>query len=75
MRKIVKAAVKRPSGRVVSKLPPARHKDIGVKGQRGFIATHPREFVGRQRAKRIAKKAGQANVRGRRGLHSRDIMK
>ena len=73
MRKIVKAAVKRPSGRVVSKLPPARHKDIGVKGQRGFIATHPREFVGRQEAKRIPRESGQAKVRGKRGLHSEDV--
>ena len=39
------------------------------------IRTEPKEFVGRQKAKRIAKKAGQANVRGRRGLHPRDIMK
>ena len=75
MRRIVKAAVKRPSGKVVSRPKPAHHKDIGVKGERGFIATEPKEFVGRQKAKRIAKKAGQANVRGRRGLHSRDIMK
>lgn len=75
MRRIVKAAVKRPSGKVVSRPKPAHHKDIPAHGKRGFIATEPKEFVGRQKAKRIARKAGQANVRGRRGLHSRDIMK
>ncbi len=72
-RRILKPAIKTLSGRVVSKPRPAHHKDIGVKGERGFIATHPRKFVGRQEAKHIAKESGQAKVRGKRGLHSGDV--
>lgn len=73
MRKIKKAAVKTPSGKVVSKKRPATHGDIGVEGERGFIASEPGGFVDRQTAKKIARKAGQAKVRGKRGLHSRDV--
>ena len=80
-KRIAAAAIKKPSGKVVSKRPPARHKDVAAKdraeggaghGKRGFIVEPGGEFVGRQKAKRIAAKSGQAKVRGRRGLHSED---
>lgn len=48
-------------------------KSVGTsKGPRGFITSND-GFVGRQEAKKIAKSSGQASVRGKRGLHSRDI--
>ena len=81
MKRVAKAAIKTPKG-VVSKRPPARHVDVAKKargaigtdkGKRGFVTTPGGEFVGRQKAKRVARAAGQAKVRGKRGLHSEDI--
>ncbi len=81
MKRVARAAIKTPRG-VVSKKPPARHKDVARadrkaggtgRGERGFVTSPDGEFVGRQKAKRIAKAAGQARVRGRRGLHSEDL--
>lgn len=81
-KRIAAAAIKTPRG-VVSKKPPARHKDVARadrkaggtgKGERGFVVKPGDEFVGRQKAKKVARAAGQARVRGRRGLHSRDIL-
>lgn len=66
----------------MSKARPARHKDVAKadrkaggdgRGERGFIVEPGGKFVGRQTAKRVARKAGQATVRGRRGLHSEDV--
>lgn len=80
-KRIKSAAIKKPSGKVVTKKPPARHVDVARKdraaggtghGERGFITTGDK-FVGRQPAKRIARKSGQAKVRGKRGLHSEDV--
>ena len=88
MKHIKQAAIKKPSGKVVTKKPPARHKDVAAMdrskggtghGKRGFIAGSGTghepgdKFVGRQTAKRIARKAGQAKVSGKRGLHSEDV--
>lgn len=79
--RIKSAAIKKPSGKVVTKKPPAHHVDVAEKdrkaggtgrGKRGFV-TDKGEFVDRQDGKRIARKAGQARVRGRRGLHSQDV--
>lgn len=79
--RIKAAAIKTPHG-VVTKKPPARHKDVARadrkaggtgQGERGFVVAPGGEFVGRQKAKRVAKAAGQARVRGRRGLHSEDV--
>lgn len=79
--RIKAAAIKKPSGKVVSKKPPARHVDVAAKdktaggtgrGERGFV-TSGGAFVGRQEGKKIARKAGQVRVRGRRGLHSEDV--
>lgn len=81
-RRIKSAAIKKPSGKVVTKRPPAHHVDVAAKdrdaggtgrGKRGFVTTPDDKFVGRQVGKKIAKKAGQANVRGKRGLHSEDV--
>ena len=81
MRRIKAAAIKKPSGKVVTKKPPAHHVDVAAKdrkaggtgqGKRGFV-TSGGEFVGRQEGKKIARKSGQARVRGRRGLHSQDV--
>lgn len=80
MTRIKASAIKTPRG-VVSKRPPAHHVDVAAKdrkaggagkGPRGFV-TDKGEFVGRQKAKRIARKSGQATVRGKRGLHSEDV--
>lgn len=82
-KRIKQPAIKKPSGKVVTKPLPAHHKDVAAKdraeggtghGKRGFIAEPGGAFVGRQKAKRIAKKAGQATVRGKRGLHSEDLI-
>lgn len=70
--KIKKAAIKTPSAKVVSKPKPAHHKDIDAKGEHGFI-TSDNKFASRQEAKKIAKKSGQADIRGKRGLHSHDM--
>lgn len=81
-RRVAAAAIKTPRG-VVSKKPPARHVDVAKKarrtvgtaeGERGFKVAPGGEFVGRQKAKGIARKAGQARVKGRRGLHSEDVL-
>ena len=80
--RIKSAAIKKPSGKVVTKRPPAHHKDVAAmdrknggkgQGQRGFVTTPGDKFVGRQEGKRIARKSGQAAVRGKRGLHSEDV--
>lgn len=73
MRKIKAAAIKTPRG-VKSKPAPSHHADIHAKGVRGFLDTSGK-FLDRQEAKTVAKNAGQATVRGKRGLHSRDIFK
>ena len=73
--KVKAPAIKKASGKVVSKKPPAHHVDIikeHGKGKRGFI-TDKGKFVDRQEAKKIAKKAGQTNIKGKRGLHSQDL--
>lgn len=78
----IKAAAIKTARGVVSKSPPARHKDVAKKakatvgtskGERGFVESPGNKFVGRQTAKRVAKRNGRANVRGRRGLHSEDL--
>lgn len=66
--KIKAAAIKRSSGKVSSKKPPARHKDIGGKGERGFLTTS-NKFVSRQKAKSITGKP----KKGKRGTHSEDL--
>lgn len=66
--KIKSAAIKRSSGKVVTKSPPARHKDIGGSGKRGFKTTSGK-FVDRQEAKKITGKP----KRGKRGTHSEDL--
>ena len=79
--RIKSAAIKTPRG-VVAKKPPAHHVDVAKKarktvgtgkGERGFVTSPGNKFVGRQTAKRVAKKAGQATVKGKRGLHSEDL--
>jgi hypothetical protein len=81
MKKIKQAAIKKPSGKVITAPRPANHKKIididklngGTgKGERGF-KTEDGKFVGRQEAKVIAKRAKQAVVPGKRGLHSEDL--
>jgi len=81
VRRIKAAAIKKPSGKVVTKKPPAHHVDVAAKdrkaggtgkGKRGFV-TSDGEFVGRHDGKKIARKSGQARVRSRRGLHSQDV--
>ena len=76
-KKIKAAAIKKPSGRVVTKSPPARHKDVAAKdrklggsghGKRGFI-TSSDKFVNRQEAKKLTGKP----KRGKRGTHSEDL--
>jgi hypothetical protein len=75
--KLVAAAIKKPSGKVVSKPPPARHKDVAAQkkkkgsssvGERGFKTTSGK-FVGRQEAKKMTGKP----KRGKRGTHSEDM--
>lgn len=77
MAKIKSAAIKKPSGKVVTKRPPARHKDVAAKdrktggtgqGKRGFVTTSGK-FVNRQQAKKITGKP----KRGKRGTHSEDL--
>lgn len=80
-RRVSGPAIKTPRG-VVSKRTPAKHVDVAEKarrtvgtdrGKRGFKVEPDGKFVGRQEAKRVARRAGQAKVRGRRGLHSGDL--
>ncbi len=75
------AAIKTPRG-VVTKRPPAHHVDVAKKarrtvgtdkGERGFVTAPGGKFVGRQEGKKVARKAGQVRVKGRRGLHSEDL--
>lgn len=77
-KKIKAAAIKKPSGTVISKKPPARHKDVAAKdkkkggtghGQRGFVLEGSGKFVGRQKAKAITGKPKGK----KRGTHSEDL--
>lgn len=77
MPKIKKSAIKDwDTGEIYSEPSPANHGKIarkhGASGKHGFV-TDGGEFVDRQQAKKIANKSGQATVKGKRGLHSRDV--
>jgi len=72
------AAIKKPSGKVISKMPPARHKDVAAQdrkrggtghGKRGFVLQGSGKFVGRQQAKAITGKPKGK----KRGTHSEDL--
>lgn len=82
MVKVKKPAIKKGTGKVISLHLPNHHKDVASldkrkggdgKGQRGFVLSDG-SFAGRQKAKSVAKKAGQATVKGKRGLHSEDLI-
>lgn len=58
MNKVKSPAIKTKSGKIVEAGPGEHHKHIGQPGKRGFKLSDG-EFVGREKAAKVATKAGQ----------------
>lgn len=74
-RRVDRAAIKKSDGTVVkAKRAGDAHKDIGVRGARGFVLSDGK-FAGRVEAGKVAKAAGQVEKTKRPGgvLHSSDL--
>jgi hypothetical protein len=72
MTTVKRPAIKKPSGVVVPGKVGGSHKQIGVKGVRGFQLSDG-SFVGRTDAAKVAKKAGQIGKIPSPRLHSSNL--
>ena len=76
--KVVEPAIKTKSGKVIKDTPAYSHEEIEKKAnvkkdKRGFLLSN-KEFVGREKAAKVAKAAGEVKSPGKK-LHSHELRK